>query len=98
MDSIFSHAPKLADITRSVYLILHSIASSCQRDDLIKAHISLLALVVQRSRDVLSPDEFSILKDILFVQPGVLKDIMMAPSSPDVLTGNIDLHKNFSDD
>lgn len=90
-DTIFIHAPKLIDIIRNVYLILHFVSSSLQHYAILTGHISLLARVLKASASMLEPTDFAILKEIVFVRPGGLKSLMVVPSSSDVLEGMSEL-------
>ncbi|KAF8164735.1 ribosome 60S biogenesis N-terminal-domain-containing protein [Crassisporium funariophilum] len=87
VQSIFTHTPSLVDVVRVVHLLVHRIAASRKRDDVVKGHLSLLALITKSSNLVLPSADYSTLKEIIFLRPGVLKDVMMSSSSPVSLEG-----------
>jgi hypothetical protein len=90
-DSIFSHRPRPIDVTRAVFLVLHGVAASRQQDELLKDHLTTLARILDVSRATLAPPDFNTLKEMVFLSPSILNDIMMAPVSSLVLKGEFKL-------
>ena len=90
-DSIFSHGARPIDVKRAVFLVLHGIAASRQRDELIKGHLATLARILEVSSVTLASPDLNILKEVVFLNPSILNDIMMAPVSSLVLEGEFKL-------
>ncbi|KAF8959548.1 ribosome 60S biogenesis N-terminal-domain-containing protein [Flammula alnicola] len=84
-NSVFVQRPTLVDVTRAVYLVMHAVSAARQQDEVLKGHISLLARILKAASAVLSSSDLNTIQEVIFVQPGILKDIMMSPSSSDVL-------------
>ncbi len=80
------HKPTLHDLTRAIYLVIHGIAGSRQQDKALKALFSLLAKLFIAAKAVLSAD-LTVLKEIIFIQSAVMKDILISPGSAVVLEG-----------
>jgi len=78
-ESVFIHGPRPVDVTRAVFRVLHSIATSGQQDELIKDHLAILARILKASSTALPSSDFNTLKEILFVNPSILNGLMMAP-------------------
>jgi hypothetical protein len=81
--------PALIDITRAVYLIIHRISAARQEEAALKSHLTLLARSITASKPILSSTELNALKEIVFVQPSALKDLLMAPAPSNVLEGKL---------
>jgi len=86
-ESVFFHGSRPVDVTRAVFLVLHRIAACSQQDDSIMNHLAILARILKASRAALALSDFNTLKEIVFVNPNVLNDLMMAPVPPLVLEG-----------
>ena len=90
-DTVFTQTPTIVELTRVTHLVMHSIAASRPRDDVIRAQLSIIASVFQQSKTILPVDSLDSLKELIFVRSGVLQDIMMTTSSNEVLQGNHNL-------
>ena len=90
-DMVFTQTPTLVELTRITHLVIHSIAASRQRDEIIRAQLSIIASVFQQTKTILPINSLDSLKELIFVRSGVLQDIMMTTSSSEVLEGNHNL-------
>ena len=90
-DTIFTRTPTLVELTQAVHFIMHAIVASRPRDEIIKAQLSIVASIFQRSKSVLPVNSLDSLKEFVFVRPGVLKDLMMATLSNEIVQGNLNL-------
>ena len=91
-DIVFTQTPTLLELTRVIHLVMHSIAASRPRDEIVRAQLTIIASVFQQSKAILPVSSLDSLKELIFVRSGVLQDIMMTTSSSEVLQGN----HNFS--
>ena len=87
-DIVFTQKPTLVELTRVTHLVIHSIAASRPRDEIIRAQLSIIASVFQKSKTILPVNSLDSLKELIFVRSGVLKDIMMTTMSSEVLQGD----------
>ena len=87
-DTVFTQKPTLVELTRVTQLVMHSIAASRPRDEIIRAQLSIIASVFQQLKTILPGDSLDSLKEFIFVRSGVLQDIMMTTSSSEVIQGN----------
>ena len=85
---VFTQTPTLVDLTRVTHLVMHSIAASRSRDELVRAQLSIIASVFENSKTILPVNSLDSLKEFIFVRSGVLQDILMTTSSSEVLRGN----------
>jgi hypothetical protein len=90
-DVVFMQTPTLGELTQVTHLVIHSIAASRPRDEIIRAQLSIIASVFLQSKTILPDTSLDSLKELIFVRSGVLKDIMMTTSSSEVLQGNPNL-------
>jgi hypothetical protein len=90
-DMVFTQTPTLVELTRVTHLVMHSIAASRPRDEIITAQLSIIAFVFQQSTTILPVNSLDSLKELIFVRSGVLQDIMMTTSSSEILQGNHNL-------
>uniref|UniRef100_A0A8H8CE92 Nucleolar pre-ribosomal-associated protein 1 n=1 Tax=Psilocybe cubensis TaxID=181762 RepID=A0A8H8CE92_PSICU len=86
-DTIFVATPRFNDVVRNVHLILHFIASSRENPAVLKGHLKLLARVLKTASSVISPVDYSALKEIIFAHPGGLKDLLTSNLASEVLEG-----------
>ncbi|KIM48447.1 hypothetical protein M413DRAFT_16355 [Hebeloma cylindrosporum] len=86
-ESVFSHGPRPVDVTRAVFFLLHGIAASRQQDGSIVDHLAILARILKYSSAVLASSDFNTLKEMVFLNPIIFNDLMMAPVPPLVLEG-----------
>lgn len=86
VESLFLHKPTPYDLTRAICLIIHGIAGARQQDEALKAHFSLLAKLFMTAKAALLMD-LTGLKEMIFVQSGVVKDVLASPTSAKVLEG-----------
>jgi len=84
-DTVFTQTPTLVELTRVVHLVMHTITASRPRDDIVRAQLSIIASIFQHSKNVLPVASLDSLKELVFVHPGVLKDVMMTMSPSEVL-------------
>ena len=84
-DMVFTQTPTLVELTRVIHLVLHSIAASRPRDEIIRAQLTIIASVFQQSKAILPVNSLDSLKELIFVRSGVLRDIMITTSSGEVL-------------
>jgi nucleolar pre-ribosomal-associated protein 1 len=84
-DIVFTQTPTLVELMRVTHLVMHSIAASRPRDEIVRAQLTIIASVFQRSKTILPVDSLDSLKELIFVRSGVLRDIMMTTSSSEVL-------------
>ena len=94
-DIVFTQTPTLVDLTRVTYLVMHSIAASRSRDEIVRAQLSIIASVFEQSKTILPVNSLDSLKEFIFVRSGVLQDILMTTSSSGVLRGNHILMLSF---
>ena len=94
-ESVFFYGPRLVDVTRAVFLVLHGLAASSQQDESINDHLAILARILKASGAALPSSDFKTLKEIVFVSPSILNDLMMAPVPPLVLKGEFKHSLNF---
>jgi hypothetical protein len=87
VERVFFHGHRPVDVTRAVFRVLHCIAASGQQDESIKDHIAILARILKASDAALASSDFNTLKEIVFVNPSILHDLMMTPVPPLVLEG-----------
>jgi hypothetical protein len=89
-DIVFTQTPTLVELTRVIHLVIHSIAASRPRNEIIRAQLSIIASIFQRSKTILPVNSLDSLKELIFVRSGVLQDIMTktSSSSSEVLQGN----------
>lgn len=92
-ESVFAHGRSLVDVSRVVRLIMHGIAAARQQDHVLHAQLGLLARVVKTGSTLLAQEELEVIKDVVFVQPSALRDIMMTPQSSCVVEGKIRIYK-----
>ena len=90
-DIIFTQTPTLLELTRVIHLVMHSIAASRPRDEIVRAQLTIIASVFHQSKAILPVSSLDSLKELIFVRSGVLQDIMMTTSSSEVLQGNHNL-------
>ena len=88
-NSVFSRTPTLVELTQVLLLVMHSIAASRPRDEVIEAQLFIIASILQQSKAVLPVNSLDSLKELVFVRPGVLKDIMMTMPSSEIFQGNL---------
>ncbi|KAF5309185.1 hypothetical protein D9619_012740 [Psilocybe cf. subviscida] len=94
-ESVFARGRSLVVVTRAVRFIMHGIAATRQQDGALHAQLSLLARVVKTASTILAQKEFEVIKDIIFVQPSALREIMMAPQSSHIGEGIVMLLKSI---
>ncbi|KJA21610.1 hypothetical protein HYPSUDRAFT_87850 [Hypholoma sublateritium FD-334 SS-4] len=85
VESLFLHKPALYDLSRAICLIIHGIAGARQQDQALNAHFCLLAKLFTAARALLM--DLIGLKEMIFVQSAVVKDILVSPTSARVLEG-----------
>ena len=90
-DTVFTQTPTLVELMRVVHLIMHALAASQQRDEIIRAHLSIIAFIFQQSKRNLPAASLESLKELIFVHAGVIKDVLMTRSSSEILQGNLNL-------
>ena len=90
-NTVFSRSPSLVELTQVVRLVVHSIAAARPQDEIIRAQLIIIASILQQSKNVLPVNSIDSLKELVFVRPGVLKDIMMTMPSSEILQGNLNL-------
>ncbi|KAF8812641.1 hypothetical protein BYT27DRAFT_7159048 [Phlegmacium glaucopus] len=84
-DAVFTHMPTLVELTQVLHLVMHAIAASRPRDEIVRAQLSIIASIFQQSKNVLPVVSLDSLKEFVFVRPGILKDVMMTISSTEIL-------------
>ena len=87
--TVFTQTPTLVELTQVVRLIMHAISASRPRDEILRAQLSIIASIFQQSKSILPVASLDSLKELVFVRPGVLKDIMMSMSSKGILQGEL---------
>ena len=87
--TVFTQTPTLVELTQVVRLIMHAISASRPRDEILRAQLSIIASIFQQSKSILPVASLDSLKELVFVRPGVLKDIMMSMSSKGILQGKL---------
>ena len=90
-DIVFTQTPTLVELTRITHLVMHSIAASRPRDKIIRAQLTIIASVFQKSKTILPINSLDSLKELFFFCSGVSRDIIMMMSSSEVLQGNHNL-------
>ena len=84
----------LVELTRITHLVMHSIAASRPQDEIIRAQLTIIASVFQKSKTILPINSLDSLKELVFFCSGVFRDIMMTTLSSEVLH-NLLLSKTF---
>ena len=90
-DMVFTQTPTLVELMQVVHLVMHAITASRPRDEIVRAQLSIIASVFRQSKSVLPVSALDSLKELVFIHPGVLKDVMMTSSSSEILQGNLNL-------
>lgn len=82
-------------MTRAVFHVLHCIAAAGQQDESIKDHLTILAQILKASNAALASSDFNTLKEIVFVDPSILNDLMMTTVPPLALEGEFKYSLNL---
>src|ERR1700678_2686464 len=88
---VFTQMPTLVELMQVVHLVMHAITASRPRDEIVRAQLSIIASVFRQSKSVLPVSALDSLKELVFIHPGVLKDVMMTSSSSEIFQGNLNL-------
>src|ERR1700678_2136105 len=88
---VFTQTPTLVELMQVVHLVMHAITASRPRDEIVRAQLSIIASIFRQSKSLLPVSSLDSLKELVFVHPGVLKDVMMMSSSSKILQGNLNL-------
>ena len=87
-DMVFTQTPTLVELTQITHLVMHSIAASPPRDEIISAQLSIIASVFQQSKTILPVNSLDSLKELIFIRSGLMQDLMTTTPSSEVLQGN----------
>jgi len=74
LDMVFTQTPTLVELMQVVH---HAITASQPRDEIVRAQLSIIASIFRQSKSLLPVSSLDSLKELVFIHPGVLKDVMM---------------------
>ncbi|RDB20241.1 Uncharacterized protein C14G10.02 [Hypsizygus marmoreus] len=75
----------IVELKRAVCLITHRFFVAIGNDDLTNGLFLLLSSIIKRSADILSPPDFMMLKEVVFVRSGVIRRSLISESLSDTV-------------